>query len=97
MLAKLVPFRLAKLLARNNFSLNVLLDHAYVPIEFIYTKKDFMNGIKKLGISVDCVLNVAESHRGDKYVGFLVKNEKLFFGDGAILSFIGHKNITSNI
>ena len=29
-LAKLVPFRIARLLYGNNFSLNVLLDHAYV-------------------------------------------------------------------
>ena len=62
-----------------------------MPYEFIYSKKEFVEGVKRVGISVDYILNVAESHRDDKSVGFLVKNEKLLFGDGAILSFIGHK------
>lgn len=92
-LAKLVPFRLAKALGGNNFSLNTLLDHAYVPYESVYTKKEVVDGLQNLGFTVDYILNVAESHRDAKLVGFLVRNERLLFGDGAILSFIGRKRV----
>lgn len=91
-LAILVPFRLAKSLCGNQFSLNVLLDHAYVPHEFIYTKKEFAEGLHKRGIDVDLFLNPSESYSKDNSAkGFLAANEGLLFGDGAILSFIGSK------
>lgn len=92
-LAKFIPFKFAKKVFGNNFSLNVLLDHAYVPYNFVYTKKEVITGLQNLGFTVDYILNVSESHRDDKSVGFLVRNERLLFGDGAILSFIGRKRV----
>lgn len=90
-ISKIFPFRVAKSLSGNNFLGQVILDHAYVPYEFVYNKIEFTRGLQDIGIIVDCILNVSESHRNEIGVGFLARHENVFFGDGKILSFIGHK------
>lgn len=91
-LSKIIPFKLSKKLCGNNFLLSVLLDHAYVPHEHIYTKKAFAAMLNSMGATINCILDIAESYKCDKNYGSLVKNKKLLFGDGAILSFIVSKS-----
>ena len=69
-----------------------MLDHAYVPHEFIYSKKEFLQVLQSIGMSVKDIVNVSNTYKKEPgFSGLLARREHWFFGDGAILSFIGEK------
>lgn len=90
-LSALLPFRWARRIGGDSLIAGILLDHAYVPHEHVFTRTSFLDGLSKCGFNIISVMDVAESYRHDPSVGFMVKHRRLLFGDGAILSFIGRK------
>jgi len=91
-LAKFISFEKAKKLTGNNFNLGVLLDHAYVPYNYVYSIESFQKILDANGLKTLVHLNPSQAYARDKtFNGFLSRNERYLFGDGAIVCFAGTK------
>ena len=69
-----------------------MLDHAYVPHEFIFRRREFIEILRAASLKVSAVVNPSEAylHEGG-LPGLLARNERWFFRDGAILCFMCRK------
>ncbi|MBF0480612.1 MAG: class I SAM-dependent methyltransferase [Desulfovibrionaceae bacterium] len=91
-LGTVVPFKVANKLFGSNFNMSVLLDHAYVPYEFVYGREEFRALLSASGLDFQDVVNPSSSYLKEKsFAGFLARNERCLFGDGAILYFMCRK------